>query len=49
LIRAMAVWALGRLAGAAEVEAAALRLAPKERDAAVLEEWKAALSAPAER
>ena len=49
LVRAMAVWALGRLAAAAEVNAAALRFAPEERDAAVLKEWKTALSAPAER
>jgi epoxyqueuosine reductase len=49
LVRAMAVWALGRLATAEDVKAAALRFAPEERDATVLEEWKTALSAPAER
>ena len=49
LVRAMAVWAFGRLAAAAEVKAAALQFAPEERDAAVLEEWKIALAVPAER
>ena len=49
LVRAMAVWAFGRLASAAEIHAAALRFAPEERDAAVLEEWKTALAVPAER
>jgi hypothetical protein len=45
----MAVWAFGRLASAAKIHAAALRFAPEERDAAVLEEWKTALAVPAER
>jgi hypothetical protein len=45
----MAVWAFGRLAAAADVKATASRIAPEERDDAVLEEWKIALSAPAER
>jgi epoxyqueuosine reductase len=49
LVRAMAVWAFGRLAAAHDVKAAALRFAPEERDAGVLEEWKITLSAPAER
>jgi epoxyqueuosine reductase len=49
LVRAMAAWALGRLAAAAEVKAIALQFAPKERDSAVLEEWKIALAVPAER
>jgi epoxyqueuosine reductase len=49
LVRAMAVWAFGRLASAAKIHAAALRFAPEERDAAVLEEWKTALAVPAER
>ena len=49
LVRAMAVWAFGRLATAAEVKLTALRLASKERDAAVLEEWKTTLAVPAER
>ena len=33
----------------ADVKAAALRFAPEERDAAVLEEWKITLTVPAER
>jgi hypothetical protein len=45
----MAVWAFGRLAAAAEVKAATLQFAPKERDPAVLEEWKITLAVPAER
>jgi epoxyqueuosine reductase len=49
LVRAMAVWALGRLAAAAEVKSAALQFAPRERDTAVLDEWKITLAAPAER
>jgi len=49
LVRAMAVWAFGRLASATKIHAAALRFAPEERDAAVLEEWKTALAVPAER
>jgi epoxyqueuosine reductase len=49
LVRAMAVWAFGRLASATKIHAAALRFAPEERDAAVLEEWKKALAVPAER
>jgi epoxyqueuosine reductase len=48
LVRAMAVWALARLATPAAVKAAALRFAPEERDAGVLEEWKIALTVPAE-
>ena len=49
LVRAMAAWALGRLAAPAELEAFALRFASEERDAEVMEEWKIALSVPAER
>ena len=49
LVRAMAAWAFGQLAAAAEAKAAALQFAPKERDAAVLEEWKITLAVPAER
>ena len=49
LVRAMAVWAFGRLATAAEIQATGLRFAPEERDAAVLEEWKTAFAVPAER
>ena len=49
LVRAMAVWALGRLATATETKALALRFAPEERDAAVQEEWKITLAAPTER
>jgi len=49
LIRAMAVWALGRVAPATEIKTAALRFAPEERDATVREEWKTALAVPAER
>jgi epoxyqueuosine reductase len=49
LIRAMAVWALGRVAPATEMKTAALRFAPEERDATVREEWKTALAVPAER
>jgi epoxyqueuosine reductase len=48
LVRAMAVWAFGRLAAPTAVKATALRFAPEERDAAVLEEWKIALAVPAE-
>jgi len=48
LVRAMAVWAFGRLAAPADVKAAAQRFAPEERDAGVLEEWKTALAVPAE-
>jgi epoxyqueuosine reductase len=49
LVRAMAVWAFGRLAEAEEVKATASRVACEERDAAVLEEWKVTLAVPAER
>jgi len=49
LVRAMAAWALGRLAAPAELQAFALRFASEERDAEVMEEWKIALSVPAER
>ena len=49
LVRAMAVWAFGRLATATEVKSTALQFAPKERDATVLEEWKITLAVPAER
>jgi epoxyqueuosine reductase len=49
LVRAMAAWAFGRLAAAEEAKAAALHFAPKERDAAVLEEWKITPAVPAER
>ncbi len=49
LVRAMAVWAFGRLAAPADVKAVALRFASEERDAAVMEEWKITLSVPAER
>ena len=49
LVRAMAVWALGRLAAPADVKNIALRFVSEERDAAVLEEWKITLAAPAER
>ena len=49
LVRAMAAWALGRLAAPAEVKTFALRLASEERDPAVTEEWKIALAVPAER
>ena len=49
LVRAMAAWALGRLAAPAELEAFALRFASEERDAEVMEEWKIALTVPAER
>jgi hypothetical protein len=45
----MAVWALGRLAAPADVKNIALRFVSEERDAAVLEEWKITLAAPAER
>jgi epoxyqueuosine reductase len=48
LVRAMAVWTLARLAAPAAVKATALRFAPEERDAEVLEEWKIALTVPAE-
>jgi epoxyqueuosine reductase len=48
LVRAMAVWAFGRLAAPVDVKAAAQRFAPEERDAGVLEEWKTALAVPAE-
>jgi len=40
--------AFGRLAAPTAVKATALRFAPEERDAAVLEEWKIALAVPAE-
>jgi len=49
LVRGAAVWALGRLADPAEIAAVARRLASQERDAAVSEEWKIALAAPAGR
>jgi epoxyqueuosine reductase len=49
LVRAMAVWAFGRLAAPADVKALALRFTSEERDAAVMEEWKTALAVPAER
>ena len=49
LVRAMAAWALGRIAAPADVKAIAQRFAPEERDAAVLEEWKITLTVPAER
>jgi epoxyqueuosine reductase len=48
LVRAMAVWAFGRLAAPADVKALALRFASEERDAAVMEEWKTALAVPTE-
>jgi epoxyqueuosine reductase len=49
LIRAMAVWALGRLATAEDVKGLRLRFASEESDATVIEEWKIALADPAER
>jgi epoxyqueuosine reductase len=49
LVRAMAVWALGRLATAEETKTCAQQFAPEEGDAAVREEWKIALAVPAER
>jgi epoxyqueuosine reductase len=49
LVRAMAVWALGRLATTEETNDLAQRFTSQERDAAVLEEWKMALAVPAER
>jgi epoxyqueuosine reductase len=49
LVRAMAVWALGRLAAPAEVKIFALRFASEERAPAVMEEWKIALAVPKER
>ena len=47
LIRAMAVWALSRLIGTAELRALAALHATGETDAAVLEEWRAANALPA--
>jgi len=49
LVRAMAVWAFGRLAPTADVKTIALRFAPEEGDAAVQEEWKITLAVSAER
>ena len=49
LVRAMAVWALGRLATAQEIKTLARRFAAEERDALVLEEWKTTLAVPTER
>ncbi|WP_235974804.1 tRNA epoxyqueuosine(34) reductase QueG [Stappia albiluteola] len=42
LVRGAAVWALSRLAGEAEFEAARSRLEPGEEDAGVSEEWRLA-------
>jgi epoxyqueuosine reductase len=42
LVRAMAVWALSRLAAPASFRAAAARFQPEESDEAVAEEWRAA-------
>jgi epoxyqueuosine reductase len=49
LVRAAAVWAVGRLAGSAEITSLGRRFASQERDAAVSEEWIIALAAPAGR
>jgi len=43
LVRAMAVWALGRLRGPAALAALARDHRPLEQDAAVLQEWREAL------
>ena len=47
LVRAMAVWALARLADAAEISAAADAHIARERDPAVLDEWRQAMAARA--
>ena len=47
LVRAMAVWALGRLAGPPRVLALRDRHAPAEPDPAVRQEWRNAASASA--
>ena len=49
LVRAMAVWALARLASSAELGALAERFTPGEGDVQTLEEWKAALTVSPER
>ncbi len=47
LARAMAVWAVGRLASAEEIDDLARRFASQESEAAVVEEWNCLLAAPA--
>jgi epoxyqueuosine reductase len=47
LARAMAVWAVGRLASAEEIDDLARRFASQESEAAVVEEWNCLLVAPA--
>ena len=47
LVRAMAIWALGRLADAEEMKSLSRRFASKEGDAAVVEEWRVITAAPA--
>lgn len=49
LVRAMAVWALGRVVDSAEMKTLAQRFAPQERDALVSEEWKTTPAAPTGR
>ncbi|THD44504.1 MAG: tRNA epoxyqueuosine(34) reductase QueG [Bradyrhizobium sp.] len=49
LVRAMAVWALSRLASQAELAALAERFMPRERDDQTREEWRMALNSSPER
>jgi epoxyqueuosine reductase len=49
LVRAMAVWALARLACPGELAALAEQFKPGEGDASTLEEWKIALTVPPEQ
>ena len=49
LVRAMAVWALGRLVSAEKMKTLAARFASLESDRETLEEWRAFLAAPARR
>ena len=49
LVRAMAVWALSRLASQAELAALAERFVPGERDDQTREEWRMALNSSPER